>query len=60
MIFDTDVLVSALRGNAKALRTIDGAQELFLSVVTQSVQYKCALGLKGAEGREGDCSRSET
>ena len=35
MIFDTDVLVSALRGNAKALRLIDTTERLRLSIVTQ-------------------------
>ena len=35
MIFDTDVLVSALRGNAKALRLIDTAERLRLSIVTE-------------------------
>ena len=34
MIFDTDVLVSALRDNAKALREIDMADRLRLSIVT--------------------------
>ncbi len=35
MTFDTDVLVSALRGNAKALRLIDTAERLRLSIVTR-------------------------
>ena len=42
MIFDTDVLVWALRDNARALRTIDDAEELFLSLVTQMELFRGA------------------
>jgi predicted nucleic acid-binding protein len=34
MLFDTDVLIWALRGNAAAQKAIDGADERSLSVVT--------------------------
>jgi len=34
MIFDTDVLIWFLRGNAKAAKAIDGADSLALSIVS--------------------------
>jgi len=34
MLFDTDVLIWALRGNARAAAAIDGADNLQLSVVS--------------------------
>ncbi|MHC4248229.1 MAG: PIN domain-containing protein [Planctomycetota bacterium] len=42
MVFDTDVLVWALRGNARALQTIDRADELFLSTVAQMELFRGA------------------
>jgi predicted nucleic acid-binding protein len=34
MIFDTDVLIWALRGNQKAAKAIDGCDDRFISAVT--------------------------
>jgi len=42
MVFDTDVLVWALRGDAKALQTIDRTDNLFLSIVTQMELFRGA------------------